>query len=279
MHPMFALSPPAVTTLFGPTLLFLLPALARATSRTETGFLDRTTAAGGRQYRYQVFVPRGHRRRKTWPVILFLHGSGERGMDGLRQTSVGLPAAIRRDRQRFPFVVVLPQCRAENWLGEMGRMALAALDSAIREFRGDPARIYLTGLSLGGGGAWYIAATHSGKFAAVVPVCGKLDMRTRRDRTKPAPRIAALLSAPDPYRALAERLGKTPVWAFHGDADDAVPVAESRRMVGAMTLAGGDVRYTEYEGVGHDSWDRAYAEPDLVPWLLSHSLSLRERAG
>ncbi|HEU0014232.1 MAG TPA: alpha/beta hydrolase-fold protein, partial [Longimicrobium sp.] len=153
-------------------LLLSVPGDADA-QRRETGFLFRTLALGDSTYRYQVYVPPEYTPRRRWPVILFLHGAGERGTDGLAQTQVGLPAAIRRGVERWPAIVVIPQARPEqSWTGEMERLALSALARTEREYHTDPARVYLTGLSMGGYGTWSIAARHPGRFAALLVVCG-----------------------------------------------------------------------------------------------------------
>ena len=132
----------------------------------QRGFLKRTIAIGAEVYHYQVFLPFGWQPQKTWPVVLFLHGNGERGDDGWRQTRVGIGPAIRRDPERVPAVVVLPQCRRGMWWthAPMERLALAALEAAIQEFGGDPARVFLTGISMGGYGTWSLAAKYPGKF-------------------------------------------------------------------------------------------------------------------
>jgi predicted peptidase len=154
----------------------------------------------------------------------------------------------------------------------MELQALAALEQTMREFRGDPKRVYLTGVSMGGTGAWYLAR-HPRRFAAVVPVCGEV-VRQPDDPfpSNPPPDIARIVNSPDPYSALARTIDGTPVWAFHGAADDIVPVTESRSMVAALRKFGGNARYTEYPNVGHESWDLAYADADLVKWLFEQKL-------
>ena len=247
-----------------------------AAMAVQTGFLDRAIVVDGTEYRYQVYVPADYTPARSWPVLLFLHGSGERGDDGLRQTQVGLPAAIRNDRSRFPMVVVMPQARAgTRWPGAMATQAMAALDAASAEFHGDPDRTYLTGMSMGGQGAWLLAAAHPHRFAAVATVCGFL--RVKREGESPDPDLvnSALLAtvpgaAADPEAAVARRIGSLPVWIFHGARDDVVPVENSRRMHAALQARGGEVRYSEYPEANHNAWDRAYGEPGLVPWLLSH---------
>ncbi|MGH9675865.1 MAG: prolyl oligopeptidase family serine peptidase [Candidatus Acidiferrum sp.] len=263
---------PASPRLIFFTLLFVL-FLAGTTEakKPETGFLDRAVSVQGVIYKYQVFVPEDWTADKKWPVILFLHGAGERGDDGLIQTDVGLGQAIRLDRRRFPAIVVMPQCRKDGWWPEspMDDVAMKALDLSQEEFHGDPQRIYLTGLSMGGYGTWHLAEKYPEKFAAIVPICGGIEsVRHGGD-----PSTADM----KPYNDAAKKVGsKTPVWIFHGGDDDTVPVTESQRMAEAMKALGGEVHYTEYPGVGHDSWDKAYAEPELIPWILSKSLMDRK---
>ena len=239
-------------------------AIPTEAKKQETGFLDRTITVAGTAYKYQVFVPDDWTKQKKWPVILFLHGAGERGDDGLIQTEVGIGTAIRRYRDRFPAVVVMPQCRRNVWWSEptMADMVMALLAAAQKEFHGDSARTYLTGLSMGGYGTWYLAGKYPGKFAAIVPICGGVLV----------PDMARQQSADDnaPYTEAAKKIGgQTPVWIFHGGDDPVVPVTESRRMNDAMKALGGEVHYTEYPGVGHNSWEKAYAETELLTWMLS----------
>jgi predicted peptidase len=263
--------------LVGFSLLILSLVLASgATARTQqTGFLDRTLSLHGTNYRYQVYLPDNWTPNQKWPILLFLHGYGERGSDGLLQTDVGLPHAIRLNRSHFSAVVVIPQCPMDHWWTQlaMEEMALATLAAATKDFKGDPKHTYLTGLSMGGFGTWDIASRYPGKFAAIVPVCGGATLNT--DILKQFPDLAkdALPDEPASYATVAKKIGKTPVWIFHGAADDTVTVEYSRKMNEALKAAGGDVKYTEYPGVGHNSWDKAYTEPDLMPWLLSKSLS------
>jgi predicted peptidase len=205
--------------------------------------------------RYRIYVPPAA--DVPLPVILFLHGAGESGHDDILPTTVGIGPAIDAAPERFPALVVFPQAsRGYGWRGFNLEAALAALDDAQRELPTERERVYVTGISMGGYGTWLAALQQPERFAAAVPVCGGLD------------RSASHLTAP----AAAERLAAIPHWVFHGDADKTIAVDESRTMVQALRFAGAEVRYTEYPGVGHNSWDRAYAESELMPWLLRQRL-------
>jgi predicted peptidase len=246
------------------SFVLTFPVLAR---HQETGFLDRTVTVDGTAYHYQIYVPANWNSGQKWPVILFLHGAGERGEDGLQQTQVGLGAAIRLHADRYPAIVVMPQCRSGVWWTDpkMEPQSLAALQHAMKEFHGDPDRVYLTGLSMGGYGSWSLAEKYPDKWAAVVAICGgiRLPPAAGQSWTPEAPGVNS-------YGDAARKIGsKLPVWVFHGDADPAVPVEESRRMVEELKAIGSTVKYTEYEGVKHNSWDKAYAELDLPVWLFA----------
>ncbi len=192
----------------------------------ETGFLDRSIVVDGVEYLYQVYVPRAY------------------------------------DPERWPAIVVFPQVPEDlTWLGTPGRVAMAALDATLREYRVDDARVYLTGLSLGGNGSWYLAYKHPDRFAALVVVCGFLDAFPGFPRFIPE-------SSADPYPALAAGVASIPVWIVHGDSDDIVPVEESRRMAAALEQAGAEVRYDELPGVDHFAWEPAYASDELAAWLF-----------
>lgn len=231
-------------------------------------FQNRAVTIGVIEYHFRVFTPKAWSKKKKWPVILFLHGAGERGDDNLAQTRVGIGPAILRQQESLPFIVVLPQCPRNRWWTEpdMQAQALKALNQTVNEFNGDPKRTYLTGLSMGGYGSWIMAAGNPSMFAAVAVVCGGVRPPPRVNVPQPSDSLAA---SADPYGAVAAKIGKTPVWVFHGGADPVVPVSESRKMVEAIKAGGGSARYNEYEGVGHNSWDKAYSEAEIFPWFLS----------
>lgn len=236
----------------------------------DTGFLNRSVAVNGDEYRYQVYVPREHQpSNQKWPVILVLHGSGEYGSDGLRQTDVGLASVIRRHPERVPALVVFPQAHADGtpgWEGVAGRAALTEVDRTIKEFSGDPARVYLTGYSAGGYGSWYLASHYPGRFAAVVIVCGFISGGRGSSGIVYPPIVPE--SEPDAFVAVARQVASLPVWIFHGAADPNVPVDQARGMYAALTQLGANVQYTELAGVGHNAWDPAYGRADLLNWLL-----------
>lgn len=158
---------------------------------------------------------------------------------------------------------------------KMEAMALAALDRSVREFNGDTQRLYLTGLSMGGYGTWTIARNHPGKFAAYAPICGGVVIPERLRQAMPSMNLPD--EGVDLYALTAKSVGSTPVWIFHGDADPVVPVEGSRKMNEALKAAGGNVKYTEYPGVKHDSWVKAYAEPELMTWMLAQKLETPQK--
>jgi len=234
--------------------------------RVETGFLNRTVTVSGFTLRYQVYVPVNYTTSQTWPVILYLHGAGERGTDGIRQTLIGLGSAVRNDARRFPALVIYPQAPPDSsWTGVVAQAALAALDSVQREYRTDPDRVYLTGLSMGGNGTWYIAYRHPERFAAIAPVCGwvtSIPMFTGHSSVVPPESGAA-------FETLARKLRDVPTWIFHGEIDPVVPVSESRQAHEALRAAKGNVRYTEYLGTAHNAWDPTYASVEFTRWLFA----------
>jgi predicted peptidase len=251
-------------------VLLLIIGAALLSCRTmpprETGFLIRSVNVGGTAYPYSVYVPRAFDASKRWPVILFLHGSGERGSDGLRSTQIGVAAAIRANPDRVPAIVVFPQAPPDSrWLDEPADAAMAALETSIDEFHGDRSRVYLTGLSMGGYGTYHLALAHPGTFAALAVVCGGLLPHETTTAVRQSPLTKG---AGDPYAFTAHALRHLPIRIVHGDADPVIPVSESRKMAEALTNEGGNVRYVELPGVGHNAWDRAYSDAELWDWLF-----------
>lgn len=237
----------------------------------ETGFLNRTLQLHGAIYHFQVYLPEDFRRNdhRQWPIVLFLHGRGERGAEGMWQTQIGLPAAVRDHPERWPFIIVMPQCpQMHYWTDpEMMAMAMAALDQETAEFNADTARTYLTGLSLGGYGAWELVHTYPRRWAAIAIAAGGIFWSYAPQRWH---EVATL---PADY---ARSLGRTPIWAFHGSEDQVVPVREDDLMFAALKASGGHIRYWVYQGLHHDCWFRAFNEPELPRWLLSHRLDPKQ---
>ena len=206
------------------------------------------------EVRYLLFLPTdyGKKANKRWPLILFLHGAGERGTDIWKVATHGPPKHVK-EHSEFSFIVVSPQCPdGKVWSNDT---LLALLDGIMRDYAVDPARVYLTGLSMGGYGTWRLGLTHPEKFAAIAPVCGGGEL------------ITLALSSLEKSRELRSLA----VWAFHGTKDPVVPLSESQRMVDAVKKAGvKEAKLTIYPNVGHDSWTQTYDNPQLYEWLLRH---------
>jgi predicted peptidase len=205
--------------------------------------------------RYLLFLPRDYdaASEKRWPTILFLHGSGERG-DDLELVKVHGPPKIVASKPDFPFIVVSPQCPSgRSWNNDELN---ALLDDVIERCAVDTNRVYLTGLSMGGFGAWDLALANPERFAAVVPICGGGEPMT------------AFGYASDSQKA--RDLKALPFWAFHGAKDTTVAPAQSEAMVNALRKLGCQVEYTVYPDAEHDAWTRTYDDPKLYEWFLAH---------
>jgi predicted peptidase len=214
--------------------------------------LERTLVEAIR-LRYLLFLPRQHNTRRTarWPLILFLHGAGERGENLSRVASHGPPKLVK-SRPDFPFVVASPLCPAgQHWRADI---LLALLDELLERFPVDASRVYLTGLSMGGYGTWALASACPERFAAAAPICGGGET------------LPILLAETRKLRTLRS----LPIWAFHGARDDVVPLHESERMVKAMRDIGNNPRFTVYPEAEHDVWTETYQTPALFDWFLAH---------
>jgi predicted peptidase len=212
--------------------------LAADPSRQQPGDLERSFKV---TMKYLLYLPKDYDQQAAWPLLLFLHGAGERG-DNLDAVKKHGPPKLIEAGQDFPFIVVSPQCpRDRRW--EPFELA-ALLDEIVEKHKVDQDRIYVTGLSMGGFGTWSLAAYQPKRFAALVPICGGGE-----------PIIAKLF-------------GPIPAWVFHGGKDPVVPLERSEKMVEALKKAGGNVQFTVYPEAGHDSWTETYANPQLYEWLL-----------
>lgn len=214
--------------------------------------------------RYRIFVPRGVSCLKKAPLVMFLHGAGERGTDNAAQLVHGVPQIIGySERMGERAIVVAPQCpNGAQWVDvpwgapahtmspkpsvNMAK-AMALLDSLVEQYPVDRDRVYVTGISMGGYGTWDAAQRRPETFAAAMPICGGGDI------------------------ACAARLKGLPLHVVHGDADGAVPVKRSRDMTAAVKAAGGDVTYVEVPKAGHDVWTRTYADDAVLKWMFGKS--------
>ena len=195
---------------------------------------------------YLLSLPKDYASQEKWPLVLFLHGAGERGED-LDQVKVHGPPNLVEQGKQFPFIVVSPQCPKNRWWEPVSLSAL--LDDVEKKYNVDSDRIYVTGLSMGGFGTWNLAAYSPERFAAIAPICGGGDsVRT------------------------AYTIGdQVPVWVFHGGKDGVVPLERSQELVDAFKKKNIDVKFTIYPDAGHDSWTETYKNEELYTWLLSHS--------
>jgi predicted peptidase len=203
---------------------------------------------------YLLFLPKGYEAKseKRWPLILFLHGAGERGTNVWKVATHGPPKNVTSNPD-FPFIVVSPQCpEGEIWSNDS---LVVLLDEITQKYPVDTTRVYLSGLSMGGYGTWRLGLTHPERFAAIAPICGGGDL------------ITVLLASGEKARAL-KSMG---IWAFHGGKDPVVPLEESQRMVDLVKKAGvRDVSLKVYPEAGHDSWTETYKNPELYEWFLKH---------
>jgi predicted peptidase len=204
---------------------------------------------------YLLYLPKDYEAQsgKRWPLMLFLHGAGERGANLSLVTKHGPPKLVAQGTN-FPFIVVSPQCPAgQRWDNDA---LLALLDYVIARHKVATNQVYLTGLSMGGFGTWSLASRYPERFAAVAPICGGGEV------------IDVKLAS----RSKAEALKTLGVWAFHGAKDPVVALEESQRMVAAFKKAGcAEVELNVYPEAGHDSWTEAYNTPKLFEWFLKHS--------
>jgi len=190
---------------------------------------------------YLLFLPQGYEEKDAWPLMLFLHGAGERG-DDLELVKTHGPPKIVETKQDFPFILVSPQCERGRWWESIELTAL--LDEIVAKYKVDTDRIYVTGLSMGGFGTWSLVARTPTRFAAIAPICGGGE------------------------RHWAKRFAHVPVWAFHGGKDRLIPPERSQAMVDALNKHGGNAKLTIYPEAEHNSWTATYDNPELYDWLL-----------
>ncbi|MBN2021034.1 MAG: dienelactone hydrolase family protein [Sedimentisphaerales bacterium] len=203
---------------------------------------------------YLLYLPvdYGKDAKKKWPMIMFLHGAGERGNNLNLVTKHGPPKMIARGKN-FEFIIVSPQCPDNIWWPEQADVLINLLDDVEARYKVDTDRVYLTGLSMGGFGTWMLASRFPQRFAAIAPICGGGE------------------------RYAANHLKNVGVWAFHGEKDKVVSVEKSKEMVEAINACGGNAKLTIYPDAEHDSWTQTYNKPELYEWFLSHRISDRKK--
>jgi predicted peptidase len=202
---------------------------------------------------YLMYLPAdyGKDESRKWPLIVFLHGSGESGSDVQKVTKHGPPELLAKgtDLALKDLVVVSPQCPSSR-IGWQPYMLNPFLDEILAKYKVDPDQVYLTGLSMGGYGTWLWAEQNPGRFAAIAPMSGGGNANPR---------------------VIARALRRMPIWNFHGEKDPTVPISESEAMIDAVKKAGNeDVKFTRYPDLGHDCWSQAYGTAELYDWFLQH---------
>ncbi len=235
------------------TLAFILGAVAlgcstacAAGSATPQSFQRTLTLTVKGQY--LLYLPPGYEKEpeKKWPLILFLHGAGERG-DDVQRVKIHGPIKVAESLpEGLPFIIAAPLCPTDRWWDRMLPELTGLLDEVSSRWRVDTERIYCTGLSMGGFGTWALVSEHPERFAAAAPICG----------------------GGNPW--LACRMKDVPVWAFHGAKDTVVPLEQTERMVDALKKCGAEPRLTVYPEAQHDSWTETYNNPGLYEWFLQH---------
>lgn len=221
---------------------------------TRTGFIQRIYEdAEEIEWKHTLFVPADYKDDRPYPLLVYLHGYGARGIDGAKPTTDGPGPFIQEREKTFDMLVLFPQSETGSWQADTAdaQRAMAILEEVIRDYAVDRQRIYLSGTSAGGFGTWSLAARYPRKWAAIVPICGGGDPPS------------------------AETIKHIPCWCFHGAGDNVIDVGQSRRMIEALQTAGASPRYTEYPDLGHGCWGRVYATPELWDWLRRQRLGDR----
>ena len=196
---------------------------------------------------YFVDLPNDFDKTKQYPLIVFLHGAGERGTAETKQNTrvTGLPQFIDQGKFEFPFIVVTPQCPTDsNWYEQLAKLE-ELTEFVIANYPVNKKQVYLTGLSMGGYGTWDLACLRPDLFAALAPICGGGDPKA------------------------VTKIKNIPVWCFHGEKDDIIPLKSGQEMVDALHECGGVVKFTIYPNVKHNSWTRTYENSELYNWFLS----------
>ena len=230
------------------------------------------TSSKGTTVNYRIFLPKDYNEQKKYPLILFLHGAGQRGDNNTAQLDLGICEPFKNPNSEiYQCIVIAPQCPEEGdqkWVNvpwgsgckyDSEKIAETPLLSAVVElfqktqedYAVDPNRVYGTGISMGGYGIWDILVRHPRLFAAAMPICGGADYRK------------------------ANLIKDIPIWTFHGEQDTVVPRVGTETMVNALKKLNGNITYTPYPDLGHVIWQLVYSRDDVLPWLLSQKFSDR----
>ncbi len=229
-------------------------------------YIHKTMEVEGQKYIWTIIIPPSA--KKGGAGLLFLHGRGQCGDDGKLHVKYGLPPAIEKNPESWPFVVIVPQKESASDWGFHEQAVMQMLDQAIEEGFIDKDKIGITGLSQGGHGTMVFASKHPDRFVAAAPVCGYPQVAFDEEgESTPFPSMADFQSA---MLKIVENLKDIPVWIFHGEVDSTVPVMTARVLNQTLESMGADVKYTEFAGVGHNSWSPAYAKKELGEWFAEH---------
>lgn len=230
---------------------------SKISGEKQGDFLNREISLESEKYTYQLYLPPNAKSVKDekLPLMIFLHGIRERGSGGY--ISGMFSQIIKQYLKDIPSIILFPQCRPNVFWSDsqMDKMVMRQIEAVENEFVIDKKRKYLVGVSMGGYGIWSFASKYPNTFAALVSICG-----------------GSPLTGGDRFLPIAEKIGKTPAWLFHGSEDKVVQVSESRNMAAAIRENNGNIKYTEYEGVGHNVYLNAIGEKELMPWILSQKL-------
>jgi predicted peptidase len=229
-------------------------------STAESKILSRNLTLNKNSFSYSVYLPGGPSPEGGWPVILFLHGSEEGGLDGQKQPLEGIGKALKTKPERYPAIVVIPQIPDDEgdkydviyWSKKLNQnVAMESLERTLNEFKNDInlKRIYLTGLSMGGNGVYELGALHADLFAALVPIA----------------------ACQKPERIQVKNLNKLPIWIFHGKKDPLCPITDAEEIFEKLKTSGGDIQFKVYPDLGHNSWDATYSDEALIYWLFKQA--------
>lgn len=230
------------------SLLLMFPltvSLQAAEEKPATQSEETFELSNGKEMDFLLYLPKGYEQQQKWPLVLFLHGAGERGDDLSLVKKHGPPKLIEKGKE-FPFIVVSPQCPKGTWW--VTEDVVALMKHIMQIHNVDKNRVYITGLSMGGRGTWQVAGAMAGEVAAIAPICGPADV------------------------SVVEKIAHLPIWVFHGAKDPTVKISHSEDMVKLLKEKGNEAKFTIYPEANHDSWTETYDNAELYEWLLSHQL-------